>query len=343
MRLTRSSFLFRAMVAFAVLALVVSFLAQGITVAAQSGETAIEGSPASLEEPPNEQELSDEPTFEADAGGSTEPVTALVAPVAITVDTTALNPLNDPCSSIDSRWVAVLLAPVTDVYWTSSDGAAGGNIFVDASTEPDSFSWDTLGGGTVEGVIVADALGASAVSANFYDYRPFGGSVGGDAGLGAPSGVLAAAYLCLVGLPPASVSRPRSTQSKRWSRSTRPPFRRSPASTPASGTDVQAAAIGIGSSVGIAEPLNLRTAPAWMLGSSLSFLPERSLPWSEDPSPPQATRGGSSRPRPARAGRSRPISSNIPREAHRPVHPPAHPPELRRAALARSRSGAGCA
>ncbi len=192
-----SSWLYRAILTLAIYALFAASWSQSLSVAAQTGDLSLDGSPVSIVGPTSESVAPGASQLEVEAGEAAVPVTTLAPPVVITVDTSGLISSGHPCLSIDPNWIAVELIPLADIYWTSPDESAGGNVFIDASTEPDSFSWDALGGGTIEGVIVPDEFGSRSATANFYDYRPFGGSIGGDAGLIAPAGLLTGAYLCL--------------------------------------------------------------------------------------------------------------------------------------------------
>ncbi len=262
MRPMRSSLpLCRAISCLAIALLIASSGALSLTAAAQADVLEIEGSPESLDDPIIEPAPTDEAAIGADPVDVPEPVSSLVIPVVMTVDTTGPISTNDPCFAIDPSWVSVVLDALSETFWTSTDGTAGGSVFVDVSTLPITLGWDALGGGTVGGVIVPDAVGVPAALANFYDYRPFGGSVGGDAGLVAPSGLLSQVFLCLVAPPATSTVPPTETASDSLSPTATGSLSPATEISTNAGAEVQPAAIGIGSTVQIAEPLNLRTSP----------------------------------------------------------------------------------
>src|SRR5215216_3721119 len=91
-----STFFSRAILIFVILGLALSTMGQGIGVAAQSGDVGIDGSPTSLEDPSSETVLPDEQAIEPDTDDLAEPVVSLVAPIAITVDSSSLGSPNDP-------------------------------------------------------------------------------------------------------------------------------------------------------------------------------------------------------------------------------------------------------
>lgn len=225
---------------FAIFAIALTLLAPGLT-RAQDDIPDASGSPVS-------EQVESAPAA---------PPASLVPPQAITVDTTAETPVDEPCRSLDSTWTTVRIAPVFDQIWSTLDGLASGNLLVDLTTSPISISWDALGGGSVSGVVVADYADVPASDANFYDYRPYSGSVGGDAGLVAPGDAPGVIFLCVVS--PATQVEPSATSVGDVVTETVTV----PTSTALveNGSPVLSAAIGIGSSVRIAEPLNLRTAP----------------------------------------------------------------------------------
>jgi len=177
---------------------------------------------------------------------------SLVTPTVIAIDTMDVFDGIDPCSSIDATSMGLWVDLLTDVTWSALDGAAGGNLFVDYATDPPTFSWDALAGGTVLGAIVPDTIGVLESPAYYYDYRPFGGSVGGDAGLRAPAGLLSGAFLCL--LAPVIAATETATGQVA--------IEASPSVIATNEPQVAPAAIGIGSTVRVTEALNLRTAPS---------------------------------------------------------------------------------
>ncbi len=234
--------------------------------AAQNGDaqTVPDGSPQA---DPRENEASTSDVLDDDALPGDEPdrpAVSLVEPSLLTVSTLAAAN-NDPCRSIDADWAGVLVRPAFDLEWTDPATGLGGDLQLDDGATAPAFGWDGFRGGSVGGVVVPDAEDAAGTLAHFYDYRPYLGAISGDAGLGAPGGILSVAYLC--------VPAPSDTLRAPIEFATESPVllpTETPAGEDSSGSPVapapediavRPAAIGIGSSVNVTEPLNLRVEP----------------------------------------------------------------------------------
>lgn len=224
----------------------------------------VDGSPEAM--PPDldtaiDDEVVDDPSV---AKPSVETAVSLVIPTIQTVSTENLDGV-DPCHLFDSRWMGLRVQPRIDRSWIDPSTGLGGALFFEETTDPPSFGWDISGGGTIDGVIIPDEIDAAETLANFYDYRPYLGSISNDIGLTAPGGVLSIVYLCVPDLlnpvengsqSPAETPALISTETIENVITTGSP----PAPSPVD-IAVRPATIGIGSIVKISEPLNLRESP----------------------------------------------------------------------------------
>lgn len=222
---------------------------------------AVDGTPEAQLPPVDEPALPPDDDAQPDQA-PTETVSSLVDPVNLTVDSRQDPGVADPCFTIDTSWASVLVRPWRETGWVDPATGSGGGLSLDPNANPPIFGWDALGGGVVWAVIVPDGLDQLAVPANLYDYRPFLGAIASDDGLTAPGGTLSAAYLCVPA--PAIPTEPPVSPPSETPIAAGSPGQESRATSPASASSepvVRPAAIGIGSVVQIAEPLNLRSSP----------------------------------------------------------------------------------
>jgi hypothetical protein len=134
--------------------LLCSSLSHGMPAVAQSENDpsiVLGGSPEAEAPPSGQVDTGDVASDTEPAEPPVEPVTSLVLPSTIVVDTTRYDANTNPCTSIDPGWTFVLVQPGSiESSWVDPATGLGGGLAFDPNSSPPSFGWDAFGGGTID-------------------------------------------------------------------------------------------------------------------------------------------------------------------------------------------------